>query len=75
MTTRFRAASTDLLRCNETDCPEQHPVSAVPGWWQDWDEQDLISCPTCRAVMGLDPLTTEDIEEYKAHARWMIGAA
>jgi hypothetical protein len=31
-------------KCRYTDCKEQHPVA---------DEEEPVSCPTCREYMGL----------------------
>jgi hypothetical protein len=41
-------AAVDALRCRYTDCPEAHTVA---------DENERITCNTCRRDMGLDPLT------------------
>ncbi len=36
---------TDNIRCRYHDCVEAHPVAG---------ENELVSCPTCRASMGLE---------------------
>jgi hypothetical protein len=36
---------TDNIRCRYNDCVEAHPVAG---------ENELVSCPTCRASMGLE---------------------
>jgi Zn finger protein HypA/HybF involved in hydrogenase expression len=40
----FLAKLRPVTKCRYTDCKEQHPVA---------DEEETVSCPTCRKDLGL----------------------
>lgn len=41
------ATEPEPLRCQYSDCAEKHPVA---------DEEESVTCPTCREYLGLPPL-------------------
>ncbi|KKL69331.1 hypothetical protein LCGC14_2115990 [marine sediment metagenome] len=44
------------LRCRYEDCVEGHPVA---------EENDQVTCPTCRRCLALPDLEEADMEEAK----------
>jgi len=54
--TRFRVTDPDPLRCRYLDCEEQHPVAPSEDDGITFEEEEVITCPTCREAQCLPPL-------------------
>lgn len=52
----FKRRAEDPLRCRYEDCGERHPVAVD----KEDGPSERVTCPSCRADMGLDPLSAEE---------------